>query len=270
MPSLLRTALVAVVLLSVQAIAQSDAPKPAVNPPAVNAPAVNPAAVNPDLAAADQLYRSGKFANAESGYRALLKADATLVPAQVGMVRSMLRQQKIDEAFEEVNAALSAQPNTAALLAAKGDIQFRRGEMVDAETSYLAAKRHDPREVHAYLGLARLYRAYSIYRHAYEQLNGAHDIAPGELEVQRAWLGMLPRKERLAALQAYLAGPHPEDEDETKWMTEYLDFLSATANKPSHSCKLVHKDGAHRNQARDQVRVGWPSHAGHRPVGTAQ
>jgi hypothetical protein len=42
-------------------------------------------------------------------------------------------------------------------------------------------------------------------------------------------------------MEAYLDGPHPDDEEETKWMTEYLEFLKATADKPVHACKLVSK-----------------------------
>ena len=195
----------------------------------------------PGLATADQLYRAGKFVEAEASYRALLNTDSKFVPAQVGLVRAMLRQQKIDEALDAVNTAWTAQPNSAALLAAKGDVQFRRAEMSDAELSYLAAKKLDPKEVHAYLGLARLYRSYSMYRMAYGELQIAHEIAPDDIEVQRAWLGMLPRKERLAALEAYLGEPHPDDEEETKRMTEYLEFLKATIDKPIHACRLVSK-----------------------------
>jgi tetratricopeptide (TPR) repeat protein len=197
--------------------------------------------VPPEIAAADQLYRAGKFAEAEAGYRAALKADSNLVPAQVGLVRAILRQQKIDEALDVANAGLAVQPNSAALLAAKGDVQFRRGEMPDAEVSYLAAKKLDAKEVHSYLGLARLYGSYSLYRKAYDQLQSAHEVAPENIEVQRAWMRMLPRKERLDALQAYLSGPHPDDEEETKGMTEYLEFLKATADKPVHACRLVSK-----------------------------
>ena len=50
-------------------------------------------AVPPELAAADQLYRAGKFVDAEASYRTLLRTDSKLVPAQVGLVRTMLRQQ---------------------------------------------------------------------------------------------------------------------------------------------------------------------------------
>ena len=193
------------------------------------------------LAAADQLYRAGKFSDAEASYQALLKSDSKLVPAQVGLVRAMLRQQKIDEALDAASAALAAQPDSAALMAAKGDVQFRRAEMPDAELSYLTAKKLDAKEVRAYLGLAQLYRSYSLYRKAYDQLERAHAVAPDNIEVQRAWLPMLPRKERLAALQAYLGGPHPDNDEETKWMTDYLEFLKATADKPVHACRLVSK-----------------------------
>src|SRR5450759_1078109 len=226
--SFLRSALIAaLLLLSLQLIMLGEETK---------APAIDQ-----ELATADQLYRAGKFAEAETRYQALLKTDSKLVPAQVGLVRAMLRQQKIDEALDAVNTGLATQPNSAALLAAKGDVQFRRAEMSDAELSYLAAKKLDPKEVRAYLGLARLYRSYSLYRKAYNELHSAHEIAPDDIEVQRAWLGMLPRKERLAAMEAYLSGPHPDDEEETKWMTETLEFLKATADKPIHRCRLVSK-----------------------------
>ena len=198
-------------------------------------------AIASGLGAADQLYRAGKFSEAEASYQALLKSDSKLVPAQVGLVRAMLRQQKIDEALDVASAALTAQPDSAALMAAKGDVQFRRAEMPDAELSYLTAKKLDAKEVRAYLGLAQLYRSYSLYRRAYDQLERAHEVAPDNIEVQRAWLPMLPRKQRLAALEAYLDGPHPDDDEETKWMTDYLEFLKATADKPVHACRLVSK-----------------------------
>ena len=57
------------------------------------------AAANPALAAADQLYATGKFAEAADNYQAILKTDPKLVAAQVGLVRSLLREQKIDDAL---------------------------------------------------------------------------------------------------------------------------------------------------------------------------
>ena len=209
---------------------------------------------NPDLSAADQLYRSGKFADAAEKYQSILKADPGLIAAQVGLVRSELRQEKVDDAFASATAYLSAQPNSAPLLAAMGDVQFRLAKMAEAETAYMNALKADPKNVQARLGLARLYRSYSLYRQAYNQLQAAHEIAPEDPEVQRRWFGQLPRKERIAAIEAYLAGPHPDDPEETKHFQQYLEFLKATADKPAHACKLVNRVDATETKLESMYR----------------
>lgn len=207
----------------------------------ISADDVKPPGENPDLAAANQLYRSGRFADAAEKYQAILQVNATLVPAHTGLIRALLRQQKIDEASIEASKALSAQPNSAALLAAMGDVQFRLAEMPEAQDSYLHAQRIDLREFRAYVGLARLYNAYSLHGRAYEELKIAYQIAPNDPEVQRMWLARLGRRERIAALQSYLAGAHPDDAEETEHLQHYLEFLEATVDQPMHACKLVSK-----------------------------
>ena len=252
MYALLRPTFVAALLLfSLQLIGPGEDPK---------APAIDSG-----LATADQLYREGKFAEAEASYEALLKTDSKLVPAHVGLVRAMLRQQKIDEAFEVVNAALAAHSSSAALLAAKGDVQFRRGEMSEAEKSYLGAEKIDPKEVRAHLGLAQVYRSFSLYGRAYVHLQIAHQIAPDDFAVEVAWLNVLPQKQRLAAIESYLNNPHPDIGEQTKTLTAYLESLKGTIDNPIHACRLVSNveqtdtplEALHgRNESQDRVRVG--------------
>jgi tetratricopeptide (TPR) repeat protein len=194
---------------------------------------------NPNLSAAEQLYRSGKFSEAASQYQTILKTDPKLIPAQVGLVRSELHQDQVDDAFAAATTYLAAEPNSAPLLAAMGDVQFRLGEMSEAEISYRNALKADPKQVQAHLGLARLYRSYSLYRHAYDELVLAHQIAPEDPDVQRRWWGHLSRQERIAAIEGYLAGPHPDSAKSTQHLRNYLEFLKATVDKPVHACRLV-------------------------------
>jgi hypothetical protein len=196
---------------------------------------------NPALAAADLLWQSGKFAEAEASYAALIKADPTQLLAQAGLVRTLLREDKVDEALETVTVALKSLGELPPLLAARGDVQFRLGQVDAAESSYSDAKALDRKLVPAYLGLARVYRCESLYRKAYEELRRAHDIAPNDVEVERAWLSVLPHRQQLAAMQAYLAAPHPDDEEQTQWMTDSIEFLKQTADQPTHACRLVSK-----------------------------
>ncbi len=193
------------------------------------------------LAQADLLYRSGKFAEAADAYSALLKLSDNNPAAHAGLARSLLHQQKIDEAYETAAAALRAEPNSALLHAAMGEIQFRRAQMNDAEIQFQAAIHADPLDARAWLGLARLYRVFSLYRKAYDLTKHAHELAPNDPDVQRAWLTQLPRSQRIAALEAYLAAPHPEDADETRNLEQYLEYLKATRDQPVHACRLTSK-----------------------------
>ncbi len=76
---------------------------------------------------ADLLYRSGKFAKAADAYSALLKLSDNNRRA------CRTRPQppppaEIDKAYETPAAALRAQPNSALLHAAMGEIQSRRAQ----------------------------------------------------------------------------------------------------------------------------------------------
>ena len=47
-----------------------------------------------DLSSAEMLYRSGRFEEAAAKFQAMVKADPKLVPAQVGLVHSLLRAEE--------------------------------------------------------------------------------------------------------------------------------------------------------------------------------
>jgi len=202
---------------------------------------VEPAPQNADFSGAEMLYRSGKFAEAAAKFQAMVKADPKMVPAQVGLIHSLLREQKIDEAQAAAIRALTLQPDAAPLTTAMGDVQFRMGEMPEAERSYLKALNLNPKDPAPYIGVARVYRAYSLYRRAFDELDRAHRIAPDSPAMQRMWLGTLPPGERIAAIEAYLASGRSEDPEETALLRRDLDFLKAMVDKPAHPCRLVSK-----------------------------
>ena len=194
---------------------------------------------NTDLAAANQQFQAGNFTEAIHKYQQALKAEPTLVPAQAGLIRTYLRTDQVDPAYDVAKSSLAANPNSAQLLAAMGNVQYRRAEIPESEASYKAALRNDPNSVEAYLGLARVFRTALLYRRAYDQIVKAHEIAPQDPAVQRAWFQMLPRRERIKALEEYLAGPHPDTPEENVSLHSWLEYLKATADQPVHACKLV-------------------------------
>jgi predicted aspartyl protease len=201
----------------------------------------DPAPQNPDMGSATMLYRSGRFADAAARFQAVVKADPRNVQAQDGLIHSWLRAQEIDKAQAAASSAVALLPTSAALVTAMGDVQFRLGQMPEAERSYLKAEGLDANNPAPYIGASRVYRSYSLYRRAYDQLDRAHQLAPNDPGVQRMWLGTLPPSDRIAAIEAYLASGRSEDAEETTSLRQYLDFLKATVGKSSHPCHLVSK-----------------------------
>jgi tetratricopeptide (TPR) repeat protein len=197
----------------------------------------NSAAQGP-LAEADQLFAAGKLPEAAAKYQAIVKADPGLVPAQAGLIRSYMMMQKLDEAQAATDAALKLQPNSWLLQLTSGDLDYAEGRIPDAERAYVKAQNLAPNEAAAYLGLARVYRVYSLNRRAYDNLKRAHEVAPNELAVQLVWFNSLPHQIRIPALESYLASPNVNPQVAAK-LQQYLAFLKKNADAPVHACKLV-------------------------------
>lgn len=198
-----------------------------------------PASKKVALSEADQLFMSGKLNDAAARYQSIVSADPGFVPAQVGLIRTYLIQQKLDDAQIAANSALAAQPNSPLLVLTAGDLQFREGKLGDAERSYIRAQTLDPKDAAPYLGLTRIYRAYSLYRRAYDEMQRAHEIAPGDVSVQLLWVDTLPAADKVAAIKSYIAGPGQQYPQVAQMLQQLLGVLQQNANAPQHACTLA-------------------------------
>jgi tetratricopeptide (TPR) repeat protein len=198
----------------------------------------NPVAPNTALAAADQLLATGKIAEAGARYQALVNADPKFAPAQVGLIRCYIALEKLDDAQAAADAALALQPNSWLLQLTLGDLRFAQGKMPESERAYVKAENLKPDEAAPYLGLSRVYRAYSLYRRSYDNLKRAHEVAPNDVQVQVLWFNSLPHQDRVPALEAYLADTSVNPQV-ARQLQQYLAFLKKNADPPAHACKLV-------------------------------
>lgn len=202
-------------------------------------PAASPAQ-SPEMAAADRFFISGKIVDALAAYQAIVDRDPSSVPATVGVVRCYLVMHKHNEAQTALDTALALHPNSSLLQLTLGDLRYAQGKIPEAERAYIKGQNLEPDDAAPYLGLARVYRAYSLYRRAYDNLKRAHEIAPNDLAVQLLWFSSLPHQDRIAALQAYLDGPGVSPQLVGP-LQKYLAFLKKNANAPVHACRLVSK-----------------------------
>jgi tetratricopeptide (TPR) repeat protein len=208
--------------------------------PAQNARTGAPGDEKAALAMADRLLASGKPAEAQAKYQAIVNVDPDSVPAQVGVVRALFIQQKLDEAQSAIDTALALHPNSPDLILTLGDLQFAQGKIGDSEHSFIKAENLNPKDAAPYLGLARVYRAASLYRRAYDNMKRAHELAPNDVPVQLSWFNSLAPPARIPSLESYLAKPNL-DPGTAKALQQYLAFLKKSASQPMHPCKLISK-----------------------------
>lgn len=120
-----------------------------------------------------------------------------------------------------------------------GEVYFRQGKMSESEKEFLAGVNAPHADARACLGLSRLYDVYSLHARARTMLNVAHELAPGDREIQRRWMQTLKRDEQIDWLEKYLAGPSNDDERARFGLQVRLELLKERGKQPRPSCRLV-------------------------------
>ena len=190
------------------------------------------------IAEAFTLYEHGNFDAAVDMYRAIVKLDAKNSDAYAGLTRTLLKQKKIEEARATIDQAMkiadSPQVRTAA-----GEVDFSEGSINEAEREWVDVINSGHPEGRAFLGLARVSDALSLYKRAQTMLEKAHAKDPNDADIRKAWMGALRRSERIKYLEEYLSQGNADDPEARLHMQQYLEYLKARALGPTSACRLV-------------------------------
>jgi tetratricopeptide (TPR) repeat protein len=191
------------------------------------------------LSDADKAYLAANYKTSEDLYRAQVAASPGDPASTQGLVHTLLREEKIPEAANAVQAALAATPTSAALIELRGEVEYRQGEPWEAAKSATQAFKLDPCNPRVRLLFARLSRVGSFYAQARASVLAAHQLDPDDPEILMEWISTLPLKQRITELQTYLAAPHGNDADEQRQLKELLDDLKKLEAEPQKPCRLV-------------------------------
>lgn len=188
---------------------------------------------------ADKALLAADYIKAEGLYRADLAAHPGDVDATTGLVRTLLREQKVLEAEEAVKTALAATPNSAAFLTLRGEVEFRQGEPWVVEQTVLASYKLDPCNPRTRLLYARFAQVNSRYATARQQILLAHQFDPQDSEIRVAWIETLPPAQRITEMEAYLSAPTGDESATLRQMKSDLDRWKRQAAEPPRICHLV-------------------------------
>jgi tetratricopeptide (TPR) repeat protein len=188
---------------------------------------------------ADKAFLAADYSKAEDLYRAALATNPANIDQTQGLVHALLRDQKVQEAADAVQAALSSAPGSAALITLRGEVEFRQGEPWIAAQSAAESSRLDPCNPRTELLLADLFRINSFYASARAHLLTAHQLDPEDPEIRREWMMTLPLKERIPEVEAYLAESRGDDAEQLRHLQEYLEQIKKWVSEPHRDCHLV-------------------------------
>lgn len=199
-----------------------------------------PVAPASSLAEARAEFNRGEFQNAVAQYQALITTNALLPEAHAGLVRSLLKLDEVDAAGQAATTALRLLPQSPLVLAADGDVKFRRGLLPEARDRYRAAMSLDQKCARAWLGIARIYAASSLRKQSREAFSRAHDLDPADGDILYHWALGLEFPQNMTELQKQMA-QYRDDAERERHESEYIAFLQALAGRkvwiPAHDVR---------------------------------
>jgi tetratricopeptide (TPR) repeat protein len=210
------------------------------------------APLTPALAHALALYRTGKFDAAISEYTAIIAGGGADTPgAYAGLARVYLKQKRPEDAYPAAQKAIEAGPNLADAHVVLAEVYFRQGKMNDSEhtlATLLNQRSKDDAsaatrmaDARAWLVLSRIYRATSNYKLSKDALDRAHGLDSADPDIRRAWLGTLSLKDRLQAIEEYLARGNNDDAESLEYLKHSMVVLQDEMNRPVRGCRLITK-----------------------------
>ena len=182
-------------------------------------------AADDPLAAAQTLLRRGDYGGAAQAYQTLVAQQPKSPAVHAGLTLALLKQEKIDEALANAQAAVKAMPDASTLHSALGDVYFRKALIVEAEEAYRKAAQLDKKNPRAWLGMGRISAGVSQFKTAKQYYDYAYSLDPGDPDVLWQWAATRKnRKDEVTALEKLLATVANEDPDDLEQIQGHLQL----------------------------------------------
>jgi len=206
------------------------------------------------LVRAEDFLRKGSFDQAIAAYNEALKADPQSGAAHAGIVLCYLKQDNLHNAAEWLAKGLQATSSDPRLKEAQAELLFRQGNIPQAEQIFVQLINSGKAPARAYLGLAEVSSAAALYAREHRLVLRAHELDPSDPDIQKEWIGMLPRADRVKEWESYLAASHGDDAETRRGIAEYLEMLKARQAAPGATCRLASDVAATETDLRPLLR----------------
>ncbi len=182
---------------------------------------------------AEQDLRAGRFAEAEQAYRQFLSANEKHSPARLGLSAALLKQRKLQAAFDEAVTVATREPESARAIALIGMTLLTSGDFPRASEYFARAVQLDEREAMAVAGLGLINYYESRLDASRRLLRRAVQLAPREPDYVFSLAQAAARaehyREAADAYETFLRISPITDEDRRariRGLVQFLRFVS--------------------------------------------
>lgn len=191
---------------------------------------------------AEQLFRSGQFAEAIAEYQGSIKKGSDVGAAYAGLARVYLTTKKVKDAYDAAQKAVELAPSLSDAHVVLGEVYFRMGKLTDAGNEFLIPFNLKAPTARAYYGLFRTRAAAFNESTALAALNRAYALDPADPDIASAWMRYRPLDEQITSLKQYLAsGDTFYDRTERAKMKDSLAVMEDREAHPERTCSLANR-----------------------------
>lgn len=167
-----------------------------------------------DVSEGEVEYQSARFHEAIPLLKQAVAQNPEKPAPAAHLLSSLVEEVQFAEA-EALEPQLAQKfPDSADVLAARGDLAFYRGDTASAERLWLAALKVSGNNSRAYYGLYRLDRAASLYFTARMRILKAYELDPLNVQIARVWFALLPPRRQKELFEQFRHFREPVTGDE--------------------------------------------------------
>ncbi len=188
---------------------------------------------------ADTAYSEGRYGAAEEIYEQALAKTPQDVELSAALVHTLLHEDKVAQAFNQVNATLSANPHSAQTLTALAEVQLRQGQPWLALQTLDQAAAANPCYARIHLIRSRALRIDSMYASERKELQSAYDIDPTDPDIQHAWLRVVSPAHEIEGIDKALATTKDLDADTRQKAEASMHSMLPLLYEDSQTCQVL-------------------------------
>ncbi|MCP9496499.1 MAG: aspartyl protease family protein [Pyrinomonadaceae bacterium MAG19_C2-C3] len=207
---------------------------------------------------AEHSLRAGRFAEAEQAYRQFLSANEKHSPARLGLSAALLKQRKLQEAFDEAVTVATREPKSSRAIALIGMTLLTSGDFPRAREYFTRAVQLDEREALAIAGLGLIDYYESRLEASRRLLRRAVQLAPREPDYVFSLAQAASRaehyREAADAYEIFLRISPTADEDRRARIRGLIQFLRFVSTQG----ELYQAGGARRSVVKFELLNNRP------------